>query len=168
MIVEGDTFKNIRIMNLITMLKNEEYAKALQLIRGGANVNVCTSNKTTPLHICGNVKVTKALIKAGANLNAQDNHGMTPLASCALLLGEYRDIILVLIRAGADVKIPDNYGNTILHSAAWECDTTLANLLIKNGADPNAVNKDGETPADIANNVFQSFCKAVSQDPSGG
>ena len=46
----------------------------------------------------------------------------------------------------------DEYGWTALHWAALNGHKEVVQLLISNGADVNAKNSDGKTPADLAMN----------------
>ena len=52
----------------------------------------------------------------------------------------------ILINNHASVNIQDNFGNTALHYAFENEEFELAEYLIKNGADENLVNEDGQTP----------------------
>ncbi len=56
-----------------------------------------------------------------------------------------------LIQAKANVNAANNdYGETALHHAANHGRTAVAELLLEAKADPTAVNKSGETPAQLA------------------
>ncbi len=50
-------------------------------------------------------------------------------------------------------EIKDMYGNTLLHVAASMGDVELVELLLENGANPNAKNEYGETPLHRATNA---------------
>ena len=56
---------------------------------------------------------------------------------------------------GADVNAVDHEGNTPLHNAAARGDVTLIRYLVEKGADPTAVNREGQTTADMANGPVQ-------------
>ena len=48
----------------------------------------------------------------------------------------------------ASASAVDNvHGQTPLHVAAYNCKSSIANLLLQANASPTAVNKDGYTPA---------------------
>ena len=53
--------------------------------------------------------------------------------------------------AGVDPDVEDPAGEASLHDAAKLCKPELAELLLSRGADPNARNNQGKTPADLAN-----------------
>jgi uncharacterized protein len=56
---------------------------------------------------------------------------------------------------GADVNARDHEGNTALHHAAARGDNELIRYLVSKGADVTAVNRAGETTADMANGPVQ-------------
>lgn len=99
--------------------------------------------------------VVATLIAAGADVNTADETGDTPLHNAA----NDPEILRLLIDAGADVRAVEwkagrlaggvNDG-TPLHYAA-ECGNAEAvALLLDAGADPELVNKQGDTPRDVA------------------
>ena len=51
----------------------------------------------------------------------------------------------------ADVNSRDHEGNTPLHNAAARGDNAMIEYLVSKGADVKAVNRAGETTADMAN-----------------
>jgi ankyrin repeat protein len=57
--------------------------------------------------------------------------------------------------AGADVNAADHDGNTALHHAAARGDNDSILYLISKGADVTAVNREGQTVADMANGPVQ-------------
>ena len=60
---------------------------------------------------------------------------------------------VVLVGCGpsaSDVNWKDQNGKTLLHYAAWKGHKEIAELLIANGANVNAKDKDGYTPLDWA------------------
>ena len=56
---------------------------------------------------------------------------------------------------GADVNARDHDGNTALHHAAARGDNEMILYLVSKGADPKAVNREGQTTADMANGPVQ-------------
>ena len=66
------------------------------------------------------------------------------------------DDVELMLAYGADVNATDEIGLTPLHRATISGNKSIANLLIKNGADPNIKMPDKEKLADaIFNNVFK-------------
>jgi ankyrin repeat protein len=56
---------------------------------------------------------------------------------------------------GADVNARDHDGNTAIHHAASRGDTEMIRYLVSKGADPTAVNREGQTTVDMANGPVQ-------------
>jgi ankyrin repeat protein len=56
---------------------------------------------------------------------------------------------------GADVNARDHDGNTAIHHAASRGDTEMIRYLVSKGADPKAVNREGQTTVDMANGPVQ-------------
>jgi ankyrin repeat protein len=56
---------------------------------------------------------------------------------------------------GADVNARDHEGNTALHNAAARGDIEVILYLVSRGADVRAVNREGQTTADMANGPVQ-------------
>ena len=56
---------------------------------------------------------------------------------------------------GADVNARDHDGNTALHHAAARGDVEMIQYLVSKGADVTAVNRQGQTTADMANGPVQ-------------
>ena len=54
-----------------------------------------------------------------------------------------------------DVNARDHDGNTALHHAAARGDNEMIQYLVSKGADVTAVNREGQTTADMANGPVQ-------------
>ena len=131
------------------------------LIDRGANVNALDDTDYTPLLLARNNdgSVAKLLIDAGADINATNRDGETLLyftATGAAGGGHSRYLIFTkfLLSNKAEVNIKLDSGDTILHKVyhryAEEKVSEVCELLIKNGADINAINDKGVTPLDLA------------------
>ena len=92
----------------------------------------------------------------GAAVNRQNERGYTALMramqSYSTDAAAVLSVVEALLDAGASVNIHDHEGDTPLHRLALECATqpwaaAVARLLLANGADASATNKEGETPA---------------------
>jgi ankyrin repeat protein len=56
---------------------------------------------------------------------------------------------------GVDVNLRDHEGNTAMHHAASRGDNEMIRYLVSKGADPKAVNREGQTTVDMANGPVQ-------------
>lgn len=97
-------------------------------------------------------KVKKALSDCDIN-EQEEESGYTALHYCAQ--NQYVDIAKLLIKKGAKVDVKDSYGNTPLFKAVFfsKGNTEMINLLLKNGANPDAENKSGVSPKELAENI---------------
>ncbi|CAD7697698.1 unnamed protein product [Ostreobium quekettii] len=96
----------------------------------------------------GDAKAVKKYIAEGADVNKKDSRGITPLG---VAVGFNRiDAVKELLAGGADVSLTDNQGNTALHYAAGYGRVECAEMLMKGGADPKSMNKNNQTPLDVA------------------
>ena len=152
------------------------------LIANGAYLNAKDKEGKTPLYHAarwGHKNTTALLIAAGADVNAKDDKGRTPLDRAV----GYTEIIALLrnhggrtaeelkalidaaeegnieavkqhLAAGMDVNAKDEDGVTPLHEAALWGHNEVAELLIANGAEVNAIivsgRNKGKTPLDLA------------------
>lgn len=114
--------------------------------------------------------VMKTLLDLGANIDAESQpesdlvwrlsapsqasirtHGLTPVM---IAVGEGQEkAVELLIERGCDLEHRDSSGSTALHIAAspwWNENPRIIELLLSAGMDPTAVNRDNETPLDLA------------------
>ena len=131
--------------------KNNDHAKAAELLRQGADPNAKDKGGYTPLHWAAEhnaVDTAKVLLRAKANVNAEDKGGYTPLHWAA----EHNavDTAKVLLRAKANVNAKDKKGSTPLHWATWSNAADAARELLKAEAKVNAQDIDGNRPLHIA------------------
>ena len=152
------------------------------LIAAGAALNSKDKEGKTPLYHAarwGHTNIAALLIAAGADVNAKDDKGRTPLDRAV----GYTEIVALLrehggktgeelkalidaaeagnieavkkhLAAGMDVNAKDEDGVTPLHEAALWGHNEVAELLIANGAEVNAIivsgPYQGKTPLDLA------------------
>ncbi|MCO5611375.1 hypothetical protein L7F22_065628 [Adiantum nelumboides] len=99
----------------------------------------------------GNHDAVKSLRRDGASLEWVDKEGRTPLLlACAR--GELLDMTITLLNLGANLKAycAGTHGGYPLHYAAKRGLDKTVTLLLSHGANPLAVNDDGQTPLDMA------------------
>lgn len=109
----------------------------------------------------GHAEIVLLLLRHGADVNARNGNDLTPL-DCAVE-NMHGEIVRLLLSAGADVNTRDSFGVTPLHRAidievedsnyAYDVEgvtrppsTSITAILIEHGADPDATDKEGETP----------------------
>ena len=107
----------------------------------------------TALHIAvfeGRTEDVARLLGDGVDPDAADNGGRVPLHFVAQ---EYRKAeVTLLCEAGASVDARDSYGNTPLWRAVFDSQgrSELIQILLANGADPDAKNDSGVSPRELA------------------
>ena len=133
--------------------------------QAGALVEMEDREGETALHkacLAGKLPIVTYLLRQGADPDAQDADGWTPLHnSCSQ---GYLDLVKVLIEQGkAEVnKAAGRGGWTPLMNAASKGHLPIVRYLTqKQGADPFARNKDGETAFDIAAATFEVYISEV-------
>ena len=117
----------------------------------GADVNVQdNSNQRTPLHwaaATGNEKIMKLLLDKGADLLAVDNSSNAPW----MVAMKYKfDSVAKLLCSFHDVNVTDANGRTPLHTGCAAGCTLSVEVLLREGANFNAVDDSGDTPLILA------------------
>jgi ankyrin repeat protein len=135
------------------------------LIDAGALVKVeikATGKGSTLMHVAaaspaGNKAVINLLVTNGLDANVKRKGLMTPL--CLAVSRGTVEALEALIENGADVNVTYPYAIasssielTPLHEAVLNDKKDKAELLIKGGANVNALSSNGETPLDMAIN----------------
>jgi ankyrin repeat protein len=140
--------------------KHREVAAGF-LLTHGADVNATDKSGRTPLHVAarsGQARVVEVLLAKGAT-DRKTKDGLLALHDA--VLGEHKEVVTVFLTQASDkrpdVNLTRPSGDTPLHDAAKAGYNEIAQRLIHKGADVNAKNARGETPAQLA----------LAQDPPG-
>ena len=106
------------------------------------------------------VEAMRILVEGGADPSLASKGGATPLvvASGIGWIGNFSqnspdswmDAVRYCLELGNDVNAPDDDGFTALHGAAARGDEEMILYLLDQGADIEAINKDGNSAADMA------------------
>jgi hypothetical protein len=94
-------------------------------------------------------RFVKLLLGKGYDINYEAGGGTTPLSGASV--GGHEEMVSFLISKGADVNRKDGgTGETPLMAAAEMGQLGATKVLLKNGADPCATNKEGHTAEGLA------------------
>lgn len=106
------------------------------------------------------VEAMQILVEAGADPLVATYGGTTPLMVAAGIgwagnftqnaPGAFMDTIRYCLELGADVNAVDAKGFTALHGAAGRGDSEMVSYLVETGACIDAINDNGDSPADMA------------------
>ncbi|CAK9300740.1 unnamed protein product [Gordionus sp. m RMFG-2023] len=113
---------------------------------------------STPLHFAAGynrVAIAELLLDMGANVHARDKGGLIPLHNaCSYNHTEMTEKLLLKGHTCPDT--PDLWGYTALHEAAAKGKFDMCKILLKYGADPLKVNRDGLTARALYSQSFWS------------
>lgn len=103
----------------------------------------------TALHIAagdGRLQILKVLLRGGAKVDIPCWGGGGTALYVAVQMGQLA-AARRLVEAGADATLTDGQGNTLLHLACYNGRIDVAKWLLQLRLNPQAKNKQGETPA---------------------
>lgn len=136
-----------------------------RLVELGADVNQRDAEGNTPLHSAQykdfQDSCSEYLLECGADINAQNDDGHTPLM-LAIQNGTVLWLIEKFLEWGADVNLQDGEGWTALHHAVNKKLDTIVELLLAHGANPDILNNDGQTAAQLGNIKDNPVCTDVT------
>lgn len=121
---------------------------ALGFIKKGIPIHMPNKEGVKCIHVAsikGHVEVVKAIVAKGASVDSRTKDGFTPL-HLGVKFGKY-DLVETLLGLGAELQLKAvDGGQTALHLATQLIDgEEIVELLIRSGADVDAVNNCQET-----------------------
>lgn len=133
---------------IVKAAREEQDLSIRTLIAAKADVNAHGEDGFTALHISAGknrLKIARELLAAGAEINATNIAGDTPLHRAAAR-GKLEALrFLLKQKPPADVNARNKRGATPLLAAAAEGVADVCEVLLAAGADPKAVDEDGNT-----------------------
>ncbi|WP_310481513.1 ankyrin repeat domain-containing protein [Chamaesiphon sp. VAR_48_metabat_403] len=166
--------------------KTEIASIAKQLVLANVDINQADDRGNTPLHLASirsnQVKTIGILLANGARTDLQNNLGETPLINA--ISRNYFEPVKLLLSKNSEINVPDRYGKTPLKvaidaaardgygdtftsanftsSAVPPLDLNLASpkiikLLLAKGANPNLVDRYGNTALHLLGNLDGVF-----------
>lgn len=140
-----------KISWLLVAVQTNDFDTVLKLLETGIDINRSDLNGFTPLHIAcytGNIKIVETLLKYKADPNTISKSGT------ALLLASFMGdigIVKTLLSHRADPNISSPYlKRTPLMAAAENGHAEIVKLLLKSGADKNAISENGDFAFSLA------------------
>jgi ankyrin repeat protein len=143
----------------LAAVKEGDTDKIGTIISGGGDAGEALPNGMNGLHIAciaGLMQVADMLIRRGVSVNSEMANGLTPM-HLAVQSNNQSMVGLLLAKKG-DPNHANHDGRTPLHWCAAVRDSRLdptnrfkmAQVLVKGGGDINARDKNGKTPAELA------------------
>jgi ankyrin repeat protein len=156
-----DSDKRTALKSVCDSYGEKEYPPVVELLlENGADPEAYPEGSDGPLHYAAMYGLTgtvKLLVKHGALVNRKGSYGRTALMYAAMS-GNSPDMITFLINNGADLRAVNDGGDTVLFELITHDNPNpeSAVVLIKAGADVNAVHKNYGTPMHWA-----AFCGRI-------
>ncbi|MDR7158454.1 ankyrin repeat domain-containing protein [Arthrobacter sp. BE255] len=107
-----------------------------------------------PFYDASRLVLTQLLLSAGADVARRDNAGRTALHYA---VGAGAMAVEVLLAAGSDVNAAGDGGATPLHEAIVRGNVSAIKALCQGGANCNARDQTGRTPADLLSENKDAF-----------
>lgn len=138
---------------LFKAVKTKDKARALELIKKGADLNYYFDGDTTLTEAIRqrDTEMAKILLAAGANPNKIDaNRGASALRM-AVQMSNPELVELLINKYKADVNPESATGYSILHTAAdFNASKEITAILLAAGSNPNVINESGQAPYEYA------------------
>jgi ankyrin repeat protein len=152
---------------LLQAIKHKSLQMVEILLANNASPNLTDKQRRNSIHWAINLsnadadasnEIENCLLSSGGDLNAVDSRGRCPLHYAFVKIGDpfnksnidpIETVSNIISRPGVKVDVRDRWGNTALSYAAQRGAVISALYLLKNMADIDNVNEDGNTPLNI-------------------
>ena len=127
------------------------YGEVAEELENGQDPNTPGAQNRYPLHraVAGKSdKIVSLLLKHGAECDIKDKAGKTPL-HWAAMLDAVNCAHVLLLEGKCNVDCKAKNGRTPCHFAASENKMRMLEWLLENGAQPDALDNNGQTPYDL-------------------
>jgi ankyrin repeat protein len=145
--------------SMLNLAVSNDYKSTTKLLlERGVNLEERNKNGETPLFRAvsrGNTSIVKLLLDHGASAASRTAKGEAPI-SLAVTRGDNSTVLLLLAQKDVDVDAENENGQTPLYNAISRGDTSIAEQLLRKGANPSFHPPNEET----ALNLAMARCKA--------
>lgn len=143
--------KRNRVLHAYIKSHSPSVAGTRAMVASGVPVDAINHDGDTPFLIAvrsDREPLARTLAELGANVNHANHRGRTALHEAA----EHGNLTIVKLcmTYRAALEPQDARGNTPLHLASAQAHSNVIEFLIRTGARPDAVNKDGQTAFSMA------------------
>lgn len=129
-----------------------EFDEVRRLVKNGASIDVTDAERRSPMMFAsfnGHIAVVEYFLDAGAQIDNKDSNGRTALMYASS--GDFSETVDLLVKRGAEVNVQGTLeGFTPLMTAAAEGLVEVVRVLLAAGANPDLVDKDGDTALSFA------------------
>jgi ankyrin repeat protein len=140
------------VTQLISAVNRNNLPMVQFLLNNNADINIQDKNGDTALSWAvfnRSLVISTELLKYKPNVNIKEKNGNTPLMIA--IKQQARALVqLLLNHPDIDVNATTEADNTPLHAATATNNKHFIELLLAKGANPNSINKKGETPKTLA------------------
>ena len=114
-------------------------------------INSSEQNSLHDACLKGDIEAVRSLIATGADVNLKDHNKLTPLHIACFIGSENIADLLIKNQANINIDITEKpIVESPLHLASLKNHHEIVRLLLENGADIDAIDKNGKTPLNYA------------------
>lgn len=141
---------NLNLTPLYLATRNNHLGVIKLLLGNGANPNIVTPSKWSPLHVARSYEAVTLLVKFGSNIHATNNLNDTPLTELSRC--GHTSAVQSLCEVGAQVSHRGDLGRTALHWATALGRVSTVKYLLTQQPDVSIRDNYNRTALDTAQN----------------